>query len=58
MVGRTPLTYHPDATRWQHNDDYACLQSVGRGQEFVLDLEEYPEARGWIAGLVRDFGSN
>ena len=56
--GRTPLTYHPDATRWQHNDDHAYLQSVGRGQEFVLDLEEYPEARGWIAGLVRDFGAN
>ena len=56
--GRTPLTYHPDATRWQRDDDYAYLQSVGRGQEFVLDLDEYPEARGWIAGLVRDFGAN
>ena len=56
--GRTPLTYHPDATRWQRDDDFAYLQSVGRGQEFVLDLEEYPEASGWIAGMARDFGAN
>ena len=56
--GRTPLTYHPDATRWQRDNDFAYLQSVGRGQEFVLDLEEYPEAMSWIAGMVRDFGAN
>ena len=55
---KTPLTYHPDNTRWQHDEDYAYLQSVGRGQEFVLDLQEYPEAMGWISGLVRDFGAN
>ena len=56
--GRTPLTCHPGATRWQRDDDCAYLQSVGRGQEFVLDLQEYPEARGWIAGMARDFGAN
>jgi hypothetical protein len=55
---RTPLTYHPDATRWQHNDDFAYLQSVGRGQEFVLDLQDYPEAMDWISGMVHDFGAN
>ncbi len=54
---KTPLTYHPDTTRWQRDDDYAYLRSVGRGQEFVLDLQEYPDAMGWIAGLVRDFGA-
>ena len=56
--GRTPLTCHPDATRWQRDSDCAYLQSVGRGQEFVLDLEEYPAAGGWIAGMARDFGAN
>ncbi len=54
---KTPLTYHPDLTSWQHDDDYAYLQSVGRGQEFVLDLRQYPEALGWISGLVRDLGA-
>ncbi len=54
---RTPLTYHGDRTKWQHDDDYAYLQSVGRGQEFVLDLPQYPKAMDWLSGLVRDFGS-
>ena len=55
---RTPLTYHPDTKRWQRDNANAYLQSVGRGQEFVLDLQEYPEAMSWISGLVRDFGAN
>jgi hypothetical protein len=29
------------------------LQSVGRGQEFVLDVEQYPEARGWLRSIFR-----
>jgi len=29
------------------------LRSVGRGQEFVLDLDEYPEARGWLRSIFR-----
>ena len=53
---KTPLTHHPDPTRWKHDDEYAYLQSVGRGQEFVLDLQQYPEALGWLSGLVRDLG--
>jgi hypothetical protein len=27
------------------------LQSVGRGQEFVLDVEQYPEARDWLRSI-------
>ena len=53
---RSPLTYHPDPNRWQRDDEYAYLKSVGRGQEFVLDLGEYPEATGWFAALVGDLG--
>ena len=55
---KTSLTYHGDRARWKHDDKYSYLQSVGRGQEFVLDLQQYPEALGWISGLVRDFGGN
>jgi hypothetical protein len=28
------------------------LRSVGRGQEFVLDSEQYPEAQRWAEHLI------
>ena len=56
--GKPPLSYHGNRERWKHDDGYACLQSVSRGQEFVLDIEHYPEALGWMCGLVRDFGES
>ena len=54
--GKTPLTYHPDLKRWRQDQDHAYLQSVGRGQEFVLRCDEYPEAADWLSGLIHDFG--
>ena len=53
---KTPLTYHP-RNLWRHDDDYAYVQRRGPGQEFVLDLRQYPEAMGWLSGLVRDLGA-
>ena len=50
--GKTPLSYHGDLGRWKCGRDCAYLQSVGRGQEFVLDLEQYPEGVEWVSGLV------
>ena len=47
-----PLSYHGDLGRWQCDGDYAYLQSVGRGQEFVLDLRGYPKAMDWVSELV------
>jgi hypothetical protein len=29
------------------------LRSVGRGQEFVLDVDQYPEARAWLRSIFR-----
>ena len=55
---KPPLTYHPDPKRWRRDDDHAYLQSVGRGQEFVLDLPHYPEAAEWLASLASNLGSN
>lgn len=51
--GRTPLSYHRSPTRWLSDGGRTQLQSVGRGQEFVLDADEYPEAEGWVAALFR-----
>lgn len=49
---RSPLTYHEDRNRWHLTDDNAELQSVARGQEFVLHGEEYPEATAWVSALL------
>lgn len=50
---RTPLTYHANSNRWIVRGDRVLLKTVGRGQEFVLNLDEYPEAVGWIHALLR-----
>lgn len=46
------LSYHSSPTRWKVEDDYAYLTSVGRGQEFVLDSNDYPEAEDWVRRLI------
>ena len=55
---RPPLTYHPDRRRWRRDENCAYLKSVGRGQEFVLDLAHYPDAVEWLCDLVGNLGSN
>ena len=50
---RTPLTYHADMQRWQKRGDRTELKSVARGQEFVLDCDEYPEAVQWAYDLIQ-----
>ena len=54
---KPPLTYHPDPRRWRRDANNAYLRSVGRGQEFVLDLPHYPEATDWLLDLVTRLGS-
>ena len=51
---RTPLSCHPRKL-WRHDDSFTYVQRRGPGQEFVLDLNEYPEALGWISTLFQDF---
>ncbi len=48
-----PLTYHSDLQRWQKRGDRTELKSAARGQEFVLDCDEYPEAIRWACDLIR-----
>ena len=54
--GKSPLTYHPDLGRWDYDRNHAYLRSAGRGQEFVLHCDQYPEAVDWLSGIVREFG--
>ena len=51
---RVPLGYHGDLRRWSRDGDRALLQTVGRGQEFVLDAGQYPEAVWWARSLVTE----
>ncbi|PAU75489.1 Nmad3 family putative nucleotide modification protein [Halomonas salipaludis] len=51
--GRTPLSYHANRQRWRQHTDHTELDAVARGQEFVLDGDEYPEALPWAAALMQ-----
>jgi len=46
------LSYHSDVTRWNRDDTHVLLRSAARGQEFVLDLDDYPEGRQWLHELL------
>lgn len=48
------LSYHSNSARWTLDDDYAYLSSVARGQEFVLDADDYPEAEDWARDLIEN----
>ena len=50
---RSALSYHNDLSKWELKGDAALLQSVGRGQEFVLDCDDYPEAIKWLFEIVK-----
>jgi hypothetical protein len=47
------LSYHGDGNRWTRDGDSVLLQTVGRGQEFVLDSRDYPEVVAWALDVVR-----
>lgn len=51
-VGRaSTLSYHGSYERWTRHPDGVYLDVVGRGQEFVLDLGDYPEVTAWVRQL-------
>lgn len=55
--GRYPLTYHTDLKRWGREKGHVQLQSVAKGQEFILDCTEYPESRAWLKDLLSLLGN-
>ncbi len=50
---KKPMTYHSDKKRWKKSDGSVLLDTVGRGQEFVLDCQDYPELREWTEQILR-----
>jgi hypothetical protein len=53
---RTPLTYHAELSRWRRTKNGCRLQSVAKGQEFVLSLDAYPGVNRWAEGLIAGSG--
>jgi len=49
---KSNLTYHGNMSRWgECTDTDVALKSVSRGQEFVLNCEDYPEAIIWLSTI-------
>jgi hypothetical protein len=51
---RLPLSFHRKPHMWSLESDRALLRTVGRGQEFVLDLDHYPEVARWLSDLLHE----
>lgn len=51
--GAQPLSSHDRPDRWRMVDDFCLLQSVARGQEFILDVTQYPEAAAWATHIIK-----
>ena len=49
LTGGPGLTYHPEK-RWNPDN---TLRAAARGQEFVADIGERPDALNWLARLFR-----
>ncbi len=52
--GKPPLSFHSDARRWRYDSTGCYLRTVGRGQEFVLDCDYFPEANAWVRDIFLD----
>jgi hypothetical protein len=55
--GGPALSRHNDRRRWRRRGDELRLRTVPIGQEFVLDLDAYPEARGWLRSMFAANGA-
>ena len=56
--GRPPLSYHDDQSRWESTEGGVLLRTASRGQEFVLDLDHYPEGIDWVRELAVGGGAH
>ncbi|MDE2997491.1 MAG: hypothetical protein OXU79_00260 [Gemmatimonadota bacterium] len=50
--GRRPLlSYHHERKHWRGREPWVYFKTVGRGQEFVVDVGGIPEANAWLREL-------
>lgn len=48
------ISRHEDPKRWRRNSNGVILQSVARGQEFVVDCDRCPGVEDWALSLIRN----
>lgn len=50
MTGQSQesLTYHSNPSRWEPRGETDALRAASRGQEFVLDLDNYQGVKLWV----------
>jgi len=53
-AGAAPLSYHGDPARWSSDGSQVLLRTVAKGQEFVLDTTDIPEARTWALRIIKE----
>lgn len=52
------LSYHADPARWKAADnDWVYLQSVAKGQEFVIDFADAKQQFGWLDAIFNSWES-
>lgn len=52
-IGEIPMSYHrKKLSRWSKLENRCILETTMRGQEFVLNTDDYPEVFDWVAGLL------
>lgn len=52
--GQPALSYHGKPSRWVADNDSVLLQTVAKGQEFILDCDYYPDVTGWLTTLFSE----
>lgn len=53
--GLATLSYHGNVKRWKPRDESSCLlASVGKGQEFVLNVSDESVLTGWLDTIYSD----
>ena len=52
--GRPAFSYHTDRSRWSRDGDQVLLQTVAKGQEFVLDTNGLAQTIPWLRQLFRE----
>ncbi|MBY3432997.1 hypothetical protein HFN89_02235 [Rhizobium laguerreae] len=50
------LSYHVDLNRWSSTPSGLTLKTVGRGQEFVIDIGDDKRAIDWVSALIASSG--
>jgi len=51
-LGILPLSSHEKNDRWRLEEETCLMQNVSRGQEFILDVQHYPEAVEWAFNII------